>query len=489
MDVGLDLSSESLILTGVGKLLLKGSLDLLIHIQLFLDPVDILALRSTCKHLWDATRSRTVWMNAVRNVSVAQGAFLPSFPLQEMSLDDLEHAALSPRRLWALIGKADVMKPFLIRVFTPRTSRGAEPVSIDGARLVPGGRFLLTSTNNGGLSLWDIGYNAGTHMKIFPIATLAGSSATSSSSVTNVGCTPDSSGLYIFMKSRLVNGHAQVSCYEIYPISEAPNFSQLGTLSARGPLKRTDISKDYFIGTTVQPSTLIIWRYTKRELGVSWDVDSVYDLWVLGDTVITFHEYHFSLWTIPELQPLADGYAPVITQESKWVFAYAVEQEGGPSLGLPNSWVPEHARNQFGIYHDETPAMALYRVKSIYANQDPDLPDILPVRSGSMQLSNSLGLGASYLSPLHVTGDGFLQTWKTSNHISVDIMTKPSPANPTYSSATSNIWKDPRNIEGLEFGYEFCPVTGRLIVHVKGSDTGGDNEVRIMDFIPPRSFS
>lgn len=45
MDVGLDLSSESLTLTGVGKLLLKGSLDLLIHIQLFLDPVDILALR------------------------------------------------------------------------------------------------------------------------------------------------------------------------------------------------------------------------------------------------------------------------------------------------------------------------------------------------------------------------------------------------------------------------------------------------------------
>ena len=85
--------------------------------------------------------------------------------------------------------------------------RGAEPVLIDGVHLVPGGRFLLTSTNNGGLSLWDIGFNAGTHMKIFPIATLAASDATFNSSVAHVGCTPDSSGLYIFMKSWLVNGY------------------------------------------------------------------------------------------------------------------------------------------------------------------------------------------------------------------------------------------------------------------------------------------
>ena len=62
-------------------------------------------------------------MNAVRNISIAQGAFLPSFPLQEMSLDDLEHAALSPRRLWALISKADVTKPFLTRVHTSYAAR------------------------------------------------------------------------------------------------------------------------------------------------------------------------------------------------------------------------------------------------------------------------------------------------------------------------------------------------------------------------------
>jgi len=118
--------------------------------------------------------------------------------------------------------------------------------------------------------------------------------------------------------------------------------------------------------------------------------------------------------------------------------------------------------------------------------EDPDLPNILPVRSGSVQPSSSLNRDAVNLSPLHVTGDGFLQTWDVSNDISVDIIMKPSPANPTYSSATSMIWMDSRDIEGL-VAYEFCPVTGRLIVHTEGLNAG-DSEVRIMNFILPRSF-
>lgn len=43
MDAGMDSPGKSL--TGVGKLLAEGPLELVTHIQLFLDPVDILALR------------------------------------------------------------------------------------------------------------------------------------------------------------------------------------------------------------------------------------------------------------------------------------------------------------------------------------------------------------------------------------------------------------------------------------------------------------
>jgi hypothetical protein len=79
----------------------------------------------------------------------------------------------------------------------------------------------------------------------------------------------------ISLTHHVFESHAQVSCYEIYPISEAPNFSQLGTLRARGYLGQTNISKDYFIGVTVHPRTLIIWKYAKQELGVSWDAGNL----------------------------------------------------------------------------------------------------------------------------------------------------------------------------------------------------------------------
>jgi hypothetical protein len=138
-------------------------------------------------------------MNAVRNVSIAQGAFLPSFPLEQMSLDDLEHAALSPRRLRARFQKADRTTPFLTRLFTPHL-QGADlgPNSIFTVKLVPGGRFLLTSNRKGELHLWDIGYNAAGHMKIFPIATLAGSKATPNSRFDHIGPASNSDSLYVF---------------------------------------------------------------------------------------------------------------------------------------------------------------------------------------------------------------------------------------------------------------------------------------------------
>jgi hypothetical protein len=119
-------------------------------------------------------------MNAVRNACISYGAYLPSFPLKEMSLDDLEHTALSPHRFRGMIQEHDgglLAAPLLMRLFMPRV----RPRQLGGAStqtriahiaLIPGGRFLLTSTSSGSLFLWDLGVNAGSHMKLLPIATL-----------------------------------------------------------------------------------------------------------------------------------------------------------------------------------------------------------------------------------------------------------------------------------------------------------------------------
>jgi len=118
-------------------------------------------------------------MNAVRNACISHGAYLPSFPLKDMSLDDLEHTASCPRRFRAMIQEHDgeqLATPLLTRHFIPRVprqlGRASTQTRIDQMALIPGGRFLLTSTSSGNLFLWDLGVNAGFHMKLFPIATL-----------------------------------------------------------------------------------------------------------------------------------------------------------------------------------------------------------------------------------------------------------------------------------------------------------------------------
>jgi len=93
MDANMDSPGKSSFLTG--KLLSEGSFELLTYIQLFLDPVISMTpfmqklcskccFFQTCKYLSGATRSRIVCMNAVQNVSIAQGVFLPSFPVEQM---------------------------------------------------------------------------------------------------------------------------------------------------------------------------------------------------------------------------------------------------------------------------------------------------------------------------------------------------------------------------------------------------------------------
>jgi hypothetical protein len=207
-------------------------------------------------------------------------------------------------------------------------------------------------------------------------------------------------------------------------------------------------------------------------------------MFIFDKNVITFHDTDFCLWTIPDLTPLIDGHATLIELKPKLRLAYLSVDEGGPKVALPSHWLPGLAQNQFGVYCDGIPTIALYHIKSIDNSQDPDLPNILPIHSGSVQSSQSpFYREIDDLRPLHVTEDGFLQTWsKRGNHIVVGIISRPSPNNPTGSFVRSSIWTG----SGRGLLYDFCPMAGRLIVRFLGPD--GVPEIQIVDFILPRSF-
>lgn len=156
-------------------------------------------------------------MNAVRNACTSYGAYFPSFPLKELSLDDLEHTASSPHRFRALIEEHDgaqLPAPLLTRLFRPRQLGGASTQTrIDKMALIPGGRFLLTSALSGSLSLWDLGVNAGFHMKLFPIATLGAEGDTRNVFDFRFDYQPTANfeGIYIVTKFTSTSGCANIS--------------------------------------------------------------------------------------------------------------------------------------------------------------------------------------------------------------------------------------------------------------------------------------
>jgi hypothetical protein len=160
-------------------------LDLLLHLFPFLGPLDIIALRKvrpifciyyskkganppqTCKTLHEATLQRQVWLNTLRLVCVANSVFAPSFPFMEMTLLELEHAAVIPS-LWRSIGSAN--KPLPVgddqphrtkRILCGPTSHGDGGITAWGDTLsdlflVPGGRYLILFFDDL-MSVYDLG--------------------------------------------------------------------------------------------------------------------------------------------------------------------------------------------------------------------------------------------------------------------------------------------------------------------------------------------
>ena len=91
-------------------------LDVQISICMLLHPSDILALRKVCrhqkfsllksvKHLLSKTWERVVWVAALHRVCFDNTLFLPISPISDMSVLEIEKAAMGPRR-WIEICRA-----------------------------------------------------------------------------------------------------------------------------------------------------------------------------------------------------------------------------------------------------------------------------------------------------------------------------------------------------------------------------------------------
>lgn len=133
-----------------------------------------------------ATRTRTVWLNALRSLMHAYCITQDTFDLTSMSLPELEHAALAPRRFIELLkarpGDRYLLSPTQIRILPSRLTRREQKtygMSSRGEnhdfRVAPGGRYLIVISRHSPLgqdgngylfTLWDIGIGQELEMKV-----------------------------------------------------------------------------------------------------------------------------------------------------------------------------------------------------------------------------------------------------------------------------------------------------------------------------------
>ncbi|KAF8805721.1 hypothetical protein BYT27DRAFT_7103860 [Phlegmacium glaucopus] len=175
------------------------ALDLQITICTFLRPSDILALRQTCKAFQLSTRQRIVWMDALRRVCLDNTLFLPSFPIPDMTVLELEHAAMAPRRWIELCAAFQKQHPIdsgaklcsrTIRIIDNPLAAIADDPEIF---IVPGGRYLVSDSSTG-IFIWDLGYTSSADCKL--IASVEREVQSQNASM--VQATPDGLGLTIF---------------------------------------------------------------------------------------------------------------------------------------------------------------------------------------------------------------------------------------------------------------------------------------------------
>ncbi|KAH6897932.1 hypothetical protein BKA70DRAFT_745545 [Coprinopsis sp. MPI-PUGE-AT-0042] len=153
---------------------LKGltSPDIMYHVQGFLEPCDIMALRKTASWLCTLTKHRNVWLHAARNVCSKEGIPVRWYPIERLSTLDLEHLALSPARFVKFIkaNHLETARPGRTQTMYPTNPfESDQALTINKVVLLPGGRFLLTESPLG-ICLWDLGISAAHPAKSRPIA-------------------------------------------------------------------------------------------------------------------------------------------------------------------------------------------------------------------------------------------------------------------------------------------------------------------------------
>ncbi|TRM70485.1 hypothetical protein BD626DRAFT_29524 [Schizophyllum amplum] len=459
------------------------SLDVLTVIAAFLLPVDIIALRKTCKTL-------------------------ATYDLNNMSLTMLEHTATAPSRFLHLLRKHDTagggphgtLYPMARQSLTLRLPMrpGMVPVKGDHFKdmlLVPGGRFLL-ATSQKHFHIWDLGENAYRGIKPLPIYVddlrkMLGVSTealrNNSPNMTIYGA--EQHGKIILAMDCKGNGPGTVREVHVFEATLDPKGTdpvavhRLGKLECAFAVYLTSLSDPYIIiyAPYNQNATLVVWNYRRHTLA-NLSEDQHFQAFIVGSSLIVPHWLGSAL-TVHRL-PSPNAFRPTprhpVTdadfhgQSGNLPMTTYVPNDGTWTLHKPwfyrSDALPEFASiSETHIGHIAMTEILAPNTRGTLPEHLPELTVRLPHNIQDADLLQSHREGA-----------------RCEDHTAVLFGNSTCMA---YRAATDASVAAPV-VVALAHGKEcvqndFCPASGRLCLLLQPLDQNSPSEILVWDFLVP----
>ncbi|KAJ7778196.1 hypothetical protein B0H16DRAFT_880412 [Mycena metata] len=476
--------------------------DNIFQILSFSDPKDIVAFSETCQAFLQITSTRTVWLNALRRVCEINSLFKPSFPFDDMSLLDLQRAAIfgaAPRftrRLYKQEADNGAMFPFHRRVFNPRVTKSSKVASEDSGtlktlHLIPGGRFLIASTSTL-VHLFDLGYDATKLIRPHALASVALPGPGDPS--ISVLPTDDGTGLEVMVKARsyeVASRTCAIAHYQIFPLATCPEF----VARSETPTVIEDRVEEGFL---IKPGLSLLQRARKifiwdtvRNLWASWKADEFpEEVFAYQDHIITISRKTITIWEIPTPhcdtadESLLENYpsmlslshpfprksldiasATAVTSSTRWFSATSIK----PCFLSIVGW-------KGGARY-----LARYTMQSLPRGANRNLPGSIPILMDTSPISAEWD-HLVMLEEVQPCGADALSVW-TSESQGIEVHISPMPTEKQAEGPpfkTVRLFEYPGVDHSVNFDFSLCPITGRLCTM-----TGYNSEILVVDFLVP----
>ncbi|KAF6745804.1 hypothetical protein DFP72DRAFT_1076953 [Ephemerocybe angulata] len=313
---------------------MAGFLDLSTELQFklaeYLDPLDVKAVGDTCRTLYTVMSTRSIWENKLRRTLKLGG--IPeatlSVPICEMDVVELRsHCRWD--MLMSLLGRSRApLKPENTHILDDGVF-GVEDQTSDYARLVPGGRYAISKSDET-IKLWDLGPICGPKER-------QGINLVDSSNIEDgqgyiswISPLSRSTRDTLCFVAIIAGGNPTVQVYEIDPVDGDCKLQMLGRLQfPRLEVRWDDTGMTGDLVYVRYDGALYIWDYC-RSLITSLIPHGDYTATFIGNGIgVEMDGSAVYGWRVPSLHPLTPNFSVRRPEATPLMFELPIPDDAG----------------------------------------------------------------------------------------------------------------------------------------------------------------